>query len=198
MWEIGIHSSRSSWGILVGFHIQHHILAYYCKIRLRWYIYWKRYLLRLLSFFCRFSRSLPLAPAPIRAHSLSLPHPSVLTLAHSRSLPHPSVLTPAHSRTHPCSLLLTPAHSCTCWCTNIYGRMTKAALSIELAHHWSKQQLSDCASASWRHFGQFALVHAGSRWICVWWAPKCSWKHWNCFVPIELSLDNKSIRDAKH
>ena len=40
-----------------------------------------------------------LTPAPIRAHSRSLP----LTPAHSRSLP----LTPAHSR----SLPLTPAHS---------------------------------------------------------------------------------------
>ena len=32
-----------------------------------------------------------------------------------------SALTPAYTR----SLPLTPAHSRTCWCTNIYGRMTK-------------------------------------------------------------------------
>ena len=65
-------------------------------------------------------------PVDFRPHSSAYPRLSTLTPAHSRSLP----LTPAHSR----SLTLTPAHSCTCWCTNIYGRVTKAKLPSLFLH----------------------------------------------------------------
>ena len=59
-----------------------------------------------------------LTPASIRTHSHAYP----------RSLPRLSALTPAHSRTLP----LTLAHSRTCWCTNVNGRMTKAAIPLTL------------------------------------------------------------------
>ena len=60
-------------------------------------------------------------------------HSPVDFRALSRAYPCSLPLTPAHSRAYPCSLPLTPAHSRTRWCTNIYGKMTKAwssALSI--------------------------------------------------------------------
>ena len=70
-----------------------------------------------LSFSCWISclppRLSALTPAPIRAYSRAYPRFLPHTPAHSRTLPH----TPAHSRTLPLS----------CWCTNIDGRMTKAA-----------------------------------------------------------------------